>query len=173
VPSVSGTYEQIDGAPVVRFERTFPHGREQVWDAITDPAQLARWFPTTVEFERLAPGAPIEFHFAQDAYPPMSGRFNAVEPRRRLQFTWGDDLLTFELHEAEHGAATRLSFTVALDDAGKAARDGAGWEASLDKLNLVAGGARPDRPGGGGPDWQSYYDQYKSRGFPATAHVSE
>lgn len=174
MPNVSGTYTDLDGAPTVRFERTFPHPRAAVWAAITEPTQLQTWFPTTVEYETLAAGAPITFRFPQDAYPPMTGSFRTVEPPDRLQFTWGEDLLTFELEDADDDAhATRLAFTVVLDDAGKAARDGAGWEACLDKLELVAGGDKPDHPGGGGPEWQSYYEHYKGLGFPATAEVPE
>ena len=65
---------ELDGQPVVRFERTFPHPVQAVWEAITDPAQLGEWFPTTVEFDRLEEGAPIAFRFAHDAYPPMTRR---------------------------------------------------------------------------------------------------
>ena len=52
----TGTYSELDGLPVVRFERTFPDTPLAVWEAITDPAQLKEWFPTTVEFERLEAG---------------------------------------------------------------------------------------------------------------------
>lgn len=49
----TGRYEQVDGQPVVRFERTFPHPVGAVWEAVTDSAQLVQWFPTTVEFSEL------------------------------------------------------------------------------------------------------------------------
>src|SRR4051794_33724155 len=115
----SGHYTSVDGQPVVRFERTFPHPVEAVWQAITNPVQLERWFPTTVEFQALAPGSPITFKFAQDLdgdrYPPLEGEFAAVEPPRRVAFTWGEDRLTFELEERDGGAACRLSLTVVLD----------------------------------------------------------
>jgi uncharacterized protein YndB with AHSA1/START domain len=172
MPDATGTYEQIDGSPVVRFERTFPHAVDRVWAAITTPARLEQWFPTTVEFDELRAGAPIAFRFAEDAYPPMSGEFRAVTPPRRLSFTWGDDVLTFELAERDGGAACRLSFDVVLDAAGKAARDAAGWDDCLDMLGTVVSGetsARPHPPG----DWQARYDQYKNRGFPASAEVPQ
>lgn len=176
MPTVTGAYERIDGAPVIRFERTFPHPVDAVWSAITDPAELERWFPTTVQFTRLAVGEPIAFRFAGDAYPPMTGQFTEVDPPRRLAFTWGDDVLAFELSaagpaEAPGSApACRLSFTVALDDAAKAARDGAGWDQCLDMLAVVAGGGAPPRPAHSA-DWEDYYAQYKARGFPASAEI--
>jgi uncharacterized protein YndB with AHSA1/START domain len=172
MPTATGTYEPRDGSPVVRFERTFPHAITQVWDAISDPDRLAKWFPTTVEFDELRADAPITFRFAEDRYPPMSGTFREVSAPERLAFTWGDDVLTFELDERDNGAACRLSFTVALDSADKAARDAAGWDDCLDTLATVVSGAARERrvqP----ETWRARYDEYKRRGFPATAAIPE
>jgi uncharacterized protein YndB with AHSA1/START domain len=165
----------IDGQALVRFERTFPDPVQRVWEAVSDPAQLAEWFPSTVEFERLEPGAPIDFHFAQDAYPPMTGSFLEVQPPRRLSFTWGDDRLTFELAERDGGASCRLAFSVVLDSADKAARDSAGWEQCLDVLVEVAAGRAPERsaPGDTRGAWSEYYEEYRRLGFPATAEIPQ
>jgi uncharacterized protein YndB with AHSA1/START domain len=170
--NATGTYEQVDGRPVVRFVRTFPHPVSRVWDAITDPARLAQWFPTTVEFDELGPGGPITFRFAEDRFPAMEGTFREVDPPRRLSFTWADDVLTFELEERQGGAACRLAFSVALDSADKAARDAAGWDDCLDMLGMVVAGAAPERPWKS-ESWQTRYDQYKRQGFPATAPIPE
>ncbi len=170
--STTGSYEQVHGQPVVRFERTFPHPMAAVWEAITDPQQLEDWFPTTVEFTELRPGARIEFRFAEDRYPPMSGEVLEVQPTERLVFTWGDDQLTFELAEQDGGAACRLAFSVVLDSADKAARDAAGWDQCLDSLGLVAGGQRPQRPLPS-DSWRAYYEEYRRRGLPATAPIPE
>jgi uncharacterized protein YndB with AHSA1/START domain len=55
MPTATGTYEQLDGSPVVRFERTFPHPVTQVWEAITDPARLGKWFPRPLSSPRCVP----------------------------------------------------------------------------------------------------------------------
>ncbi len=172
MPHATGSYEQVDGQPVVRFERTFPHPAPRVWDAITDPVRLSHWFPTTVEFDELHPGSAITFRFAGDRYPPMEGVFGEVSPPRRLSFTWGDDLLTFELEECDGGATCRLAFSVTLDTADKAARDAAGWDDCLDILGNVIAGAARERPWKSGL-WQTRYDEYKRQGFPATAPIPE
>lgn len=31
--------------PVLRFARRYPHPIEKVWAALTEPAQMSRWFP--------------------------------------------------------------------------------------------------------------------------------
>jgi uncharacterized protein YndB with AHSA1/START domain len=172
MPNVSGIYEQIQGAPVIRFERTFPHPVGAVWGAITDPVALRDWFPTTVEFSELRPGQPIDFRFETHDLPPMTGEIRAVDAPHRFVFTWGDDELTFELSETDGGRACRLAFTVVLDDAGKAARDGAGWENCLDRLDRVAGGETPERPDRG-DSWSALYEEYKRLGFPATAEIPQ
>src|ERR1700759_1509411 len=120
MPTATGTYDQIDGSPVVRFERTFPHSAAQVWTAITNSDRLATWFPTTVEFDELRVGAPITFRFTDHPIAPMSGAFREVTPPRRLSFTWGHDVPPFELGERDGGAACRLSFSVVLESADKA-----------------------------------------------------
>jgi uncharacterized protein YndB with AHSA1/START domain len=171
MPTATGSYEQIDGSPVVRFERTFPHTAAQVWAAITDPDRLAKWFPTTVEFDELRAGAPITFRFTDHPIDPMTGSFREVTPPRRLSFTWGDDLLSFDLDERD-GAACRLALSVVLDSADKAARDSAGWDDCLDMLDRVVSGETPERPWK--PEsWRARYDEYKRRGFPATAAIPE
>jgi len=172
MPEATGTYEEIDGRPVVRFERTFPHPIAEVWDAVTTPHRLEKWFPTSVEFARLRAGEPITFRFAMDRFPPMSGEIREVAAPTRLVFTWGGDELTFELAETEGGAACRLSFTVALDSAGKAARDAAGWDDCLDMLSEVVSGETPRRPSKS-PGWQDRYAQYRAGGLPATAPIPE
>jgi uncharacterized protein YndB with AHSA1/START domain len=168
----TGRYSDDDGQPRIRFERTYRHPVDAVWSAISDPAALQQWFPTTVEWDELTPGAPIRFRFAEPDYPDMTGEVSEVRAPTRLAFTWGADELLFELAPAESGAACRLAFTVILDAAEKAARDGAGWEACLDALGRVAGGEHPQRPLPT-DDWRDYYEAYQRLGFPAGAEVPE
>jgi uncharacterized protein YndB with AHSA1/START domain len=42
---MDGTLETIDGRPALRFERRLAHSVERVWRAVSEPAELARWFP--------------------------------------------------------------------------------------------------------------------------------
>lgn len=58
-----GDLEQLeDGRWQLRFTRSFRHPPEKVWRAISEPEHLARWFPTTIEGERVA-GAVLRFAF--------------------------------------------------------------------------------------------------------------
>jgi uncharacterized protein YndB with AHSA1/START domain len=169
---VTGTYEQRDGQPVVRFERAFPHPVAAVWKALTQPGQLEQWFPTAVEFSELRAGAPIVFRFAEERYPQMSGEVLEVSPMARLMFTWAEDRLTFELEPLEGGSSSRLVFSVELGSAEKAARDSAGWEGCLGSLARAIDGEQPEDPL---PTelWRTYYDEYRRLGLPATAPLPE
>ena len=56
-----GTLETIDGRPALRFERTLADSVERVWRAISDPAELERWFPAAVDWTP-ATGETFEAH---------------------------------------------------------------------------------------------------------------
>jgi uncharacterized protein YndB with AHSA1/START domain len=170
MPETTGTYQELDGEPTITFRRTFPHPVDEVWAAITDPDRLGKWFPTSVEFAVLRPGSPIEFRFAQDAYPPLEGEFREVQAPQELSFTWGEDVLSFQLAEAHDGDACTLTFTVILDAADKAARDAAGWDACLDGLAGTLA-ASPPPEAAGGQVWRDYYERYQAAGLPATAEI--
>ena len=49
-----GTLERHGDVSVLRYERRLAHPRERVWRAITEDADLAAWFPTTIEGPRAA-----------------------------------------------------------------------------------------------------------------------
>ena len=122
------TYEQTDGRPLVRFERTFPHPVAAVWRSITDPARLEQWFPTTVEFVAAERRASRSSFVSPSDDLPADGRESSS--RSTGPGDWcsrGVTIeLTFELAERDGGAACRLAFSVVLDGAGKAARDAPG-----------------------------------------------
>ncbi len=137
-----GSLEQTDdGRSRLRFVRTLPHPPERVWRAITEPDELARWFPTTIEGDRAA-GAPLRFSFPGGQAPPFDGRMLAYEPGRLLEFNWGSDVVRLELRAIPEG--TELTLLDTLEEHGKAARDGAGWHACLDGLEHGLRGVAPD-----------------------------
>jgi uncharacterized protein YndB with AHSA1/START domain len=151
-----GTYETIDGKPAVRFERVYPHPVEHVWRSVTEPAELARWFPTTVEVD-LREGGAMAFTFPEGEMEPMDGSVVELDPPHRFAFLWGSELLRFEL--AAEGEGCRLTLTHVISSADEAARNAAGWHVCLDKL------------GGAETEWEPYYEEYRRRGMPAGAPV--
>jgi uncharacterized protein YndB with AHSA1/START domain len=140
-----GTLEQRDdGRWQLRFTRTLRHPPDKVWRAITEPEHLAQWFPTTIEGDRAA-GAPLRFSFPGDQWPPFDGEMIAFEPPSVMELRWGPDIVRLELRPSSEG--TELTLLAALEEVGKAARDGAGWHTCLDSLETALSGDEHARDG--------------------------
>ena len=77
--SAHGTYEEEDGRPAVRFQRSLRQPVDAVWRVITDPGELGHWFPCAVELE-LRVGGPMTFTFAPGE--TQSGEVLELDPPR-------------------------------------------------------------------------------------------
>ena len=128
-----GELERTGGRAEVRFTRRLRHPPEKVWRALTEPEHLAAWFPTTIDGERKA-GASLRFGFPESEGEPFEGRMLVFDPPRLMELQWGDETLRMEVQP--HGEGSRLLFSASFEELGKAARDGAGWHASLDLLGF-------------------------------------
>jgi uncharacterized protein YndB with AHSA1/START domain len=149
---VNGTLLTRDGRSVLRFERLLRHPPEKVWRAITEPEQLAGWFPGRIEGEREA-GAPLRF--VPEGGEPTEGKVIDFEPPRLFSYTWGDSVLRFELRP--DAAGTVLVFTHTFDERPSAASFAAGWHQCLDGLDaVVAGRPAPAPTLEEGGTWRGY-----------------
>ncbi|MET8131664.1 SRPBCC family protein [Streptomyces sp. NPDC005251] len=166
----TGTYLTLDdGRPAVRFSRTYDHPVDRVWRFVTDPDELAAWFPSRAEME-LRPGGTITFS-GDPNMPESTGRVLAVDPPRHLSFEWGGDELRFDLEALDDGR-TRFTLTNVLAEPNTAARNGAGWEVCLTALDATARGERSDGPhAGGNTGWKEIYEAYVEAGVPSGAPV--
>lgn len=156
----------------LRFVRRYPHPVERVWRAVSDPAEMARWFPSDVLGDR-AVGA--ELTFADDAQraaageagepsrdegPSVRGRVVVHDPPHVFSFTWGGELLRFEL--TPDGDGTLLLFTQDLSHPSVAARNGAGWHHCLGALDRLL-----DADPAAERHWSAVYNDYVLRMGPA------
>jgi uncharacterized protein YndB with AHSA1/START domain len=167
-------YETIDRRPALRFERQLNHPVAMVWEALTEPSELAHWFPCEVEVE-LRVGGLMKFEFREMTLPEtastMFGEVTELDPPRRFSFLWGEDHLHFALEPSGDGDACVLRFTVELDARDKAARDAAGWHLCLDALERRLGGSDQGPTTGANGPWREIYDEYQRRGVPAGAPI--
>src|SRR2546429_4127454 len=162
-----GTFETIDERPALRFERKIAHPVEAVWEALTQPSELAHWFPCEVEVD-LRLGGKMTFHFPEmtlpDAASTLLGEVTELDPPQRFSFLWGEDHLHFALEPIDDGAACVLRFTAELDARDKAARDGAGWHVCLDALERLLDGVEIGRPHASA-GWRERYEDHRRRRF--------
>jgi uncharacterized protein YndB with AHSA1/START domain len=167
--STHGRYDASGGRPTLRFERTVGRPIDAVWRTISEPGEMARWFPTEVRGELTTPGARLQFAFPDDDVLHR-GEVLEIDPPRLLAFTWFDDVLRVELEAAGDGATT-LRFSHEIVEIDAAARTMAGWTVCLDRLEAAASGSGEPS----GPDataqWQAHYRFYVTDGVPSGAPV--
>lgn len=163
-----GSYIEHEGRPAVRFERTYPHPIERVWAAVSEPDQLAAWFPSRVRLEPRE-GGTIGFSF-DPHLDPSEGVILAYDPPRRLAFTWEGDELHLELTPTDGGCTFTL--TNVLGAADTAARNAAGWTVCLAELDKHLTGSAAEGPHGDAAEaWGPLYQRYIEDGMPYGAPI--
>jgi uncharacterized protein YndB with AHSA1/START domain len=86
---------------MIRKEILLPAGRDEVWSALTDPDELARWFANDVELD-LRPGGEARFRWGDGE--SRRATFTEVEPGERLAFEWdGEGEVEFTLEDDADG----------------------------------------------------------------------
>jgi uncharacterized protein YndB with AHSA1/START domain len=133
---------------------------EIVWDAVTEPEQMALWFGDAVEFElrpggtgtmTWKPGGRATEELDEAIHLPL--QIEAVEPPRYFAFRWthpedaeatSSNSLLVEFTFTPEGEATRLSVvesgfaTVDRDAAGELEGHSEGWRVHLQSLREYA-----------------------------------
>ncbi|WP_432041185.1 SRPBCC family protein [Streptomyces cadmiisoli] len=167
---LTGTHLTLDdGRPAVRFSRTYAHPIDRVWHFVTDPDELAEWFPARAEID-LRPGGTVTFS-GDPGLADTTGRVIAVDPPRHLSFDWAGDELRFDLEPVDE-RHTRFTLTNVLGEENTAARNGAGWEVCLSALDAKARGERFEGPHAGATaPWKGYYQGYIDAGVPSGAPI--
>ncbi|ACV07220.1 SRPBCC family protein [Kytococcus sedentarius] len=150
-----GTLRTAPEGATATFERTYPTTPTDLWDALTDPDRLARWF-APVEGD-LRPGGSFVIHF-DDADTPEC-RLVACQPERQLEFEWptSSRLTVVRLRLEAAADATTLHLTHELLTEPSAPGYAAGWEAYLRELEDHLGG---EAGGRWWEQWATLRDRY-------------
>jgi uncharacterized protein YndB with AHSA1/START domain len=159
---MQGELVQQGGRWQLRFTRTLPHPQEKVWRAITEPEHLQAWFPDRVVGEWRI-GAPLKF---LSEYGDHDGEVIAYEPPRLVEFRWGTDIIRMEL--AADAQGSRLTLIDTIDELGKAARDAAGWDECLLRLEHHLAGTAAPAPG---ERWKQVHPEYIERFGPEASTI--
>ncbi len=133
-----------DGRKFVRFERHLAHSIASVWAAITEPAQLVKWFPG-LQLE-LKEGGRFSIWFGGGCEGPahVTGTVRRFEPPHVLEC----GSIRFELEEARDGCLLRFSdilmFEASRSDADITNSVLGGWHRFLDALEEALSGKAVD-----------------------------
>ncbi|MFE5843059.1 SRPBCC family protein [Streptomyces niveus] len=132
------------GRTALRMERRLAHPPQRVWDAITRPEQLAKWFPSEVSVD-LRPGGEIGFHFPGEPGPgpAMTGRVTDADEPHLFAFTWGEDHLSWEITPDGEGCSL-LRLVHTFGDRFGAASFASGWQVCVTALGQVLDGGLVD-----------------------------
>lgn len=126
--------------------------QEKVWQAITDPEHIVKWFGAKHTLDRLEPGGTGVWTF--DGYGDIPILIQALEAPRFITYRWGD------AGDAAPDVATSTTFTLTLtaiaggtqlhvietgferlpNPARGMASNQEGWTSELDKLVALLGG---------------------------------
>jgi len=161
-----------DGRAAVRYERVYPHAPERVWRALIEPDSIKAWFPTSIEglAEAVASkraNGKLRFVFENDDGPAQQGELKVCEPERLLEYTWGDELLRFELSAAGPDSQhCKLVFTVTATERSQANRDATGWHLCLDNLRRKLAGQAPQQAGEAFTELSAKYKRELGSDFP-------
>jgi uncharacterized protein YndB with AHSA1/START domain len=145
------TLRTIEGRSVLRMERRLRHSAEKVWRALTEPEQLGRWFPASVN---LQPRIGSRVDYLMDGEPAGGGEVLEFDPPRVFAITWNGEVLRWELLPADGGCLLVMSHT--FDDRFGAASFASGWTLCLDGMEMVLDGKSIDIE----PDTGSLHDHF-------------
>lgn len=129
-----GTIRRLVDGFEGRLERKFGHGREAVWQMLTDSSAMAQWLaPGTIEARV---GGLVKIDFA-DSGTVIDSRVLAFEPLSLLSYSWshaGEPARPLRWELKESGADTTLVLTVGVPVDEDIAKACAGFDAHLEML---------------------------------------
>lgn len=111
------------------FVRELRHPPEKVWAALTEPDHLREWAPFVPSRDLSAIGAADLTMIDGAERVDLSERVIHSEPPKYLEYTLGDDVLSWEL--AESGSGTRLTLRHTTSDRSQSPMYAAGWHICL------------------------------------------
>lgn len=146
------------------FVRELRHPPHKVWLALTDPTHLREWAPFDTD-RNLGTAGAATLTLAGVAKPEaFECRVRVADAPHVLEYTWGDDLLRWELQAIESG--TRLTLYHTVDERTMIPKAAAGWHICLD----IAERALDGRPIGRIPakdarsfGWERLNSEYAER----------
>jgi uncharacterized protein YndB with AHSA1/START domain len=144
--------------------RDLRHPPAAVWAALTDPAAIDRWAPFTASRDLGSAGDATLTMVDGDRRDDLPATVRRAEAPAVLEYTWGDDLLRWELEPVGGGTRLTLRHTLADRDAG--AMVAAGWHLCLTQFDRLLGGEPVEAVRGGAAmahGWEDLRDAYAAR----------
>ena len=125
------------------IEQEYPYSPEEVWDALTDQAEISDWLMHGTFEPRI--GAEFEFYWSgtDGANGATRGKVIELVKPKKLSYTWdwgsSGTLVTFFLEPTTNGTKLRLEHTGFTADKDEHVYQGAmyGWKGNLPKISAT------------------------------------
>jgi uncharacterized protein YndB with AHSA1/START domain len=153
-----------DGGWTLVFVRGLRHPPEKVWTALTSRGQLSEWAPFLPDHDLDRVGEATLTIVDGEHREDLPAFVRRCERPTLLEYTWGDDVLRWELAPSNSG--TRLTLRHDLQHRDWVPKVAAGWHLCLDVAERLLA-AEPIGPIRGQEalafGWQELHDGYASR----------
>ena len=146
----------------ITFERRSKHSAARLWDAITDPGFVSRWWDRGAARIDVRVGGEYYVDFGDGA--ALDGIIVRLEPGRLLAYAWGMSVIEWTIEP--DGEGCRYTF---VDNGNRSPPEGADWTSEgvaggyhegLDALETLLDG---DIPSVRGQTWEALRKQYRPR----------
>jgi uncharacterized protein YndB with AHSA1/START domain len=163
-PLAEVTYQEDDGRWTVAFVRDLRQPPEKVWAALTEPEQVGRWAPFTAGRDLGRTGEATLTMVDGDSPYDLPATVHTARAPTLLEYSWGDDLLRWELTPTATGTRLTLRHTVQGRD--WMPKVAAGWHLCLVVAERLLDG-QPIPPIRGADamnyGWQELQDAYATK----------
>lgn len=145
--------EKVKDGYTAQFDRQFKHSVENVWAMLTENEKLSQWF-SELRIDHLHEGGIIKFDMQDGSFEEM--RILELKNHSVLEFTWGEDIVRFELYPVPDGCRLVLLEKIRTIT-NHTPKDLAGWHVCLDVINALLDGriivSREE-------EWKKWYEKY-------------
>jgi uncharacterized protein YndB with AHSA1/START domain len=139
---LSDVAARVDGGrTTLIFVRDLRHPPRKVWAALTDPGRIDQWAPFAAARDLGTLGETTLTMIDGDTRVPLPAIVRRAVQPTLLEYSWGEDLLRWELEAIDLG--TRLTLRHTLEDGDMIAMVAAGWHLCLVVAEHLLDG-RPD-----------------------------
>lgn len=144
--------QKVENGYTAKYERHFKHSVEKVWSYLTDNDKLPQWF-SELRVDELLEGGVIKFDMGDGTFEEM--RILELKMHSVLEYTWGEDIVRFELSPEQDGCLLVLIEKIhTITD--HTPRDLAGWHVCLDVIASLLNGDAIERK----EEWKKWYEKY-------------
>lgn len=128
--------QQLKNGYIARFERHLKYSVEKVWSLLTENDKLAKWF-SELRVDDLREGGIIKFDMQDGTFEELE--ITELKRCSVLEYTWGEDLVRFELYPEPEGCRLVLIEKIKkITD--HTPKDIAGWDVCLDVIEALLDG---------------------------------